>query len=229
MTDVSEKKLRVIIIGIGSQPEEKLPIHKELGLRDWDDPPGAIEWERMANELLYIKTNGRTSDSHYSHDHLNPQKPVDVDQATVERWKNRFIEIQTRFIQRGEDVVWVVVDGFLLYWDLRIYSQLSVKAFLRVPQSVAKARREERQYYTAAAALEGGYWLDPPNYWDGIVWPAFKKAHAALFADGDAENGTTLSEKIPDLLVLSGTETSMDQLLGQMCQGVIEFAEKELA
>lgn len=99
------------------QPEEQVPLHKEHGIKDWDDPPGAIEWERMANELLYVKANGRTSDSHYSHDHLNLQKPVEVDRGTTEGWKKKFSELQTLFAQRGEDVVWVVVDGFLLYWD----------------------------------------------------------------------------------------------------------------
>ncbi|KAG9044061.1 ribosylnicotinamide kinase, partial [Tulasnella sp. UAMH 9824] len=102
---------------IAPQPEDKLPIHEKHGVKDWDDPVGAIEWERMANELLYVKANGRTTDSHYSHDHLNLQKPIEVDRAVAEEWKKKFSDIHERFAQQGEDVVWVVVDGFLLYWD----------------------------------------------------------------------------------------------------------------
>lgn len=254
MTDSAENKLRVITIGIGgascsgkttlakhlrtclpnslllfqddfAPPEEQVPLHKEHGIKDWDDPPGAIEWERMANELLYVKANGRTSDSHYSHDHLNLQKPVEVDRGTTEGWKKKFSELQTLFAQRGEDVVWVVVDGFLLYWDPRIYNWLNIKAYLRVPEPIARERREERQGYFTA---EGGYWQDPPNYWKDIAWPAFKKAHAGLFVDGDAESGTILSDKVPDLLVLNGMEMSPTQLLEGMCQRTFEVAQRDL-
>lgn len=259
MTDSVEKKLRVITIGIGgascsgkttlakhlgtclpnslllfqddfAPPEEKLPLHEKHGVRDWDDPPGAIEWERMANELLYVKANGRTSDSHYSHDQLNLQKPVEVDQAVAREWKKKLSDIHELFAQQGEDVVWVVVDGFLLYWDPRIYNWLNVRAYLRVPELIARERREERQgYYTAdQLSPEGGYWQDPPYYWQDIAWPAFKKAYAGLFVDGDAEHGTILSDKIPDLLVLNGTEMSMTEQLDKMCQRVAEVAQKEL-
>ncbi|KAG1471876.1 hypothetical protein G6F56_001863 [Rhizopus delemar] len=32
-----------------------------------------------------------------------------------------------------------------------------------------KSRREERQGYHT----EGGYWIDPPGYFDKIVWPEY--------------------------------------------------------
>ncbi|KIO32264.1 hypothetical protein M407DRAFT_215156 [Tulasnella calospora MUT 4182] len=250
MTGNVEKKLRVIAIGIGGVSssgkttlakhlgaclpnslllfqdlEEKVPLHEKHGVRDWEDPPGAIDWERMANELLYVKANGRTSDSHYSHDHLNLQNPVEVDHGVAEEWKKKFSDIHAFFAQQGEDVVWVVVDGCLLYWDPRIYNWLNIKAFLRVPEHIARKRREERQgYYTA----DGGYWQDPPYYWKDIVWPAFKKAHAGLFVDGDAEHGTILSDKIPDLVVLEGANVSMTELLDSTCQRIAEVVQEDL-
>ncbi|KAG8920474.1 ribosylnicotinamide kinase, partial [Tulasnella sp. 408] len=217
-------------------PEEKVPIHEKHGVRDWDDPQGAIEWDRMADELLYVKANGRTSDSHYSHDHLNVQKLVEVDSVVAEEWKKKFSDIHARFAQQGEDVVWVVVEGFLLYWDPRIYNWFNVRAFLRVPELIARERREERQgYFITVINLhlrsllpEGNYWKDPPFYWQDIVWPAYKKAHDGLFVNGDAEDGTIVSDKIPDLLVLEGTEMTMTELLDNMCQRVAEVAQKDL-
>jgi nicotinamide/nicotinate riboside kinase len=46
-----------------------------------------------------------------------------------------------------EEILWVVVDGFIMFWDERVDSMLDVRIFLRVPAQVLKQRREIRQTY----------------------------------------------------------------------------------
>lgn len=36
---------------------------------------------------------------------------------------------------------------------------------------------------------EGSLWIDPPNYWDDVVWPAYLKAHRNIFTNGDISRG----------------------------------------
>jgi nicotinamide/nicotinate riboside kinase len=64
-----------------------------------------------------IRKTGIIPPEHYSHDHLNEQKDVPVASDTVQRWRDVFTKIQEERKQAGEAIVWVLVDGFLLYWD----------------------------------------------------------------------------------------------------------------
>lgn len=100
------------------QPEEHVPIHPVHKIQDWDDAPGAIVWPKMARELAHVKSMGTVSDSHYSHDHLNEQKSVHIEEKVFKRWQHKFREIEFRGRNgTGEKVQWVIVDGFLLYWS----------------------------------------------------------------------------------------------------------------
>ena len=99
-----------------SQPQELIPVHPEYGVQDWDRAEGAIDWPRMINSLEEIKRTGQIPPEHYSHDHLNEQKDVPIDQQTYEKWKDTFIRIDQEHRQKDEQIVWVMVDGFLLYW-----------------------------------------------------------------------------------------------------------------
>lgn len=51
---------------------------------------------------------------HRSHDHLNEFKEIKVDDSARIRWKEEFERLKKE--NEGEQVLWVLVDGFLLYW-----------------------------------------------------------------------------------------------------------------
>lgn len=103
---------------------------------------------------------------------------------------------------------------------------LDVRIFLRVPQDTLRQRREQRQTYVLQSeqvhlmlsierraeeqctdlfsCVAGDVWVDPPRYFEKIVWPAYIKAHEHIF-DGDIETGPVTSswgEKGRDLLVV---------------------------
>ncbi|KAG8929931.1 ribosylnicotinamide kinase [Tulasnella sp. 418] len=173
----------------------------------------------MAQELAYVKRHGHHSDDYKTHDHLNKQTPVPVEDDLMEKWKNRFTEIEDNFKKRGERIVWAIVDGFLLYWEPEVYKPMDVKLFLRVPEKTLKDRRDVRDGYITA---EGGMWKDPPGYFEQIVYPAYVKAHQEVFEDGDVENGQLSRKKVSDLILLDGIALNMTEIVEKTCESIEE-------
>ena len=62
-------------------------------------------------------SSGKIPSGHYSHDHLNEQKEVPVRQGTIEKWAEEFRRIEEGRESMGERITWVLLDGFLLYWN----------------------------------------------------------------------------------------------------------------
>jgi nicotinamide/nicotinate riboside kinase len=138
-------------------------------VQDWDDARGAIDWLRLSDMLEDVKRTGIVP-AYYSHDHLNEQKQVHLKPATSERWKAKFASIAEKHSSQGEKVIWILLDGFLLYWYpvrtlstntcpqyvsyanvlQRIVAMIDVSLFLRVPHHVLRARRHERAGYHTA-------------------------------------------------------------------------------
>lgn len=118
-----------------------------------------------------MKRTGIIPPEHYSHDHLNEQRDVPIEQDTFRRWHETFTRIQDEREKEGEKIIWVLVDGFLLFWHpvsarfcesgfdswggvQEVIELLDVRIFLRVPHDVLKKRRNERHgYHTAGRSL----------------------------------------------------------------------------
>ncbi|CUA66811.1 Nicotinamide riboside kinase [Rhizoctonia solani] len=203
-------------------PQDQIPMHPIYNVQDWDDPPGAIDWPRLRTSLEHVKEHGVLPDSHSSHDHLNEQPEVPIPRGMLERWKLQFQGVESRWASQGVDIIWALLDGFLLYWDKEVVSHLDVKIFLHVSGDILQKRRHERHgYHTAAQSdrVEGTLWRDPPNYWEQIVYPAYAKAHRHLFKNEDVEKGDLAPEYGSELLLLRGEghgDQTMD--MGQMVE-----------
>lgn len=94
----------------------------------------------MRSFMSVVKTTGNIPGSHKSHDHLNEQKDVPLNIQELEKWKQRFAALKRDMEQReGVEVVWGLVDGFLLYWDpvrLTFPSIPSIPNFLKSGSSI---------------------------------------------------------------------------------------------
>jgi len=202
-------------------PLSEVPIHPIYGIKDWDDAPGAIVWDKMAREMQYVLANGKTSDAHFTHQHFSEQKPVEVEPETVRFWSTKFRQLEDEFRKEGERVLWVMVDGFLLYWHPDVYNALDVRIFLRVPAAVLISRRNSRGGYTTA---EGELWEDPPDYWDNIVYPAYVRAHAGMFENDDLDKGKPTG-KVPELVVIDSADMGMTELLDRTCRRISNAVE----
>jgi len=202
-------------------PQELVPWHPEFNVQDWDDASGAIDWPRMRSALGHVRKTGQLPPNHYSHDHLNEQVEIPVAEDSIPTWRSRISELSDS--TASEEIQWVIVDGFLLYWDKEIADQLDISIFLRVPHDALKQRRHERHGYHTAVQTdpEGSLWRDPPNYWEQIVYPAYVSAHKGLFEGGDVENGSLTAEAKSCLLLLEGQKMSMQELLDNSCQAIL--------
>ncbi|WVR09736.1 hypothetical protein IAU60_006812 [Kwoniella sp. DSM 27419] len=179
-------------------PADKVPYSKQYpDLQDWDDPETCILWPEFRSMLKQIKETGHHG-PHSSHDHLNKQVEIKVEDGTFQRRRDQ-IKAATK-----EDTVWYIVDGFVLYYD---------PLFLRVPYEVLKQRREERHVYVLQP--EGGVWEDPPEYFDKIVWPGYIKAHQDVFPqDGPPRYDLTVIEP-------RDGEEGITEAFDQACEAIL--------
>lgn len=99
-------------------------------LQDWDDPPTCILWPEFRDAIRTIKKDGILPAQHQSHDHLNKQVEVDVDPEVLEIAKEGFKRIEEEQRTKGCELVWFLVDGFVLYWD-QVCSLCSLKLICR--------------------------------------------------------------------------------------------------
>ncbi|EIW62856.1 P-loop containing nucleoside triphosphate hydrolase protein [Trametes versicolor FP-101664 SS1] len=199
-------------------PQELIPLHPVYGVQDWDRAEGAIDWPRMVKALEEVKRTGEIPPEHISHDHLNEQRDVPIDDVVYQMWKAHFEQVDQEHRDKGEKVKWVMVDGFLLYWHPEVVEKLDYRVFLRVPESVLKQRRHDRHgYHTAVQSdPEGSLWRDPPNYWEQIVWPAYVEAHEGIVENGDVERGQP-NGKVAGLILLDGLDLSMSDMVDRVC------------
>jgi nicotinamide/nicotinate riboside kinase len=77
---------------------------------------------------------------------------------------------------------------------------------------------------------EGDAWVDPPDYWEKIVLPAYLDAHREIFEDGDVENGG-LTNKVKGLVLIEpereNKEMSMTDIVERCCQELYQFVVPE--
>ncbi|KAF8170292.1 P-loop containing nucleoside triphosphate hydrolase protein [Mycena galopus ATCC 62051] len=210
-------------------PQELVPVHPVHNVQDWDAPAGAIDWPRLISFLHEVKATGEIPADHRSHDHLNEQKDLPIPEAVRDRWIARFESLHAQCAAGDDadvDIVWGLVDGFLLYWHPEVIAQLDVRIFLRVPHDVLRARRHERHgYHTAVQSdPEGTLWRDPPQYWENIVYPAYVDANREVFEEGDVEKGKPTA-KVEKLVLLESLEMSMGDAVSRSCEVIAAFLD----
>lgn len=115
-------------------------------MQDWDDAPGAIDWPRLRAFLRdEVRATGEIPEDHRSHDHLNEQKDVSLDEGVVERWRKTFEAIKRRLEEeKGEEIVWGLVDGFLLYWDEVRFVSVVIRRYKELKESVCGLKGSDK-------------------------------------------------------------------------------------
>ncbi|GAA5883811.1 hypothetical protein JCM16303_002387 [Sporobolomyces ruberrimus] len=203
-------------------PSELVPVHRVHGFQDWDDPQGAILWEKQRTAIKHLRTTGTIEGlDHYSHDHLNEQIPVPISRTVEEKWTKRFEDF---FAAKGneEKPSIVITEGFLMFYDEETVKEMDSRFFVREDYSTLKQRRQDRHgYHTAVQSdPEGSLWRDPPDYWDLCVWPAYLKAHSPLFTSQDPTTGPIDPNTLDGVVLLEAREKSMEEMV-EVCLGEV--------
>ncbi|KAJ8103221.1 P-loop containing nucleoside triphosphate hydrolase protein [Lipomyces tetrasporus] len=184
------------------KPEAEIPVVN--GIEDWDCPE-AIDFIALRTAIDYIKRNRKLPDNvHYKEDQNDlGTPPVSTEEAD---------EIKKLVLGENsvaENTEFCIVDGFLLFNDDVITKQLDIKFLLRAPYESLKKRREARSGY---ATIEG-FWVDPPGYFENIVWPGYVRAHKHLFEGEDLEGPLAPYAIEQDIRTASAIEVHMRDLL----------------
>ena len=86
-----------------------------------------------------------------------------------------------------------------------------------------------------SSSTEGGFWVDPPGYFDDIVYPAYLEAHSHMFSNGDVESGS-LKEELQEAKTFtlidavhdeenSDEKVVMTRVLSKACEEVVRHLE----
>lgn len=156
--------------------------------------------DQLINDLIDIKDNGKSIHSYKKDD-------VQIDDSTLVKLQVEFASKLAKIKRLIHDNVLQVVfiDGFLLYFpDSELIPFLDVKLFFKVDYDILKYRRENRSGYQTQET----FWVDPPGYFDILVYPNYLKYHEYLFV----ENSSDLKIKILDKKAIDTFDKS-DQII----------------
>lgn len=158
-------------------PPEKIPYHPDLKEQNWDSPD-AIDFDKFINTLHRI--------------HNDSTFRYEVDSLELDESKENFqlsaaqVDMLEKKCDLNRDKLSgiCIVDGFMLYTRMEVMRELDLKLFYKAPYEHCKRRRESRQGYNVI----GGFWVDPPGYFERMVWPEYYRYHKGLFVNGDDES-----------------------------------------
>ncbi|CAG8702568.1 22056_t:CDS:2 [Gigaspora margarita] len=81
-----------------------------------------------------------------SKERLNTRNDTKIEaqlESLIKQLSNRI----TSSINNLSDWKFILVDGFLLYWDMQVVKELDIKLFIQADYTTLKKRREERAGY----------------------------------------------------------------------------------
>ncbi|CAI5755848.1 unnamed protein product [Candida verbasci] len=148
-----------------------IPIDKKTGLQNWDCAE-AIDFEKFKQFLIDLK-----NDKPVVLKSIQPEtrvKLTDNEESILKK------EIEKANIKRRI----IFIDGFMLFHDPELIKLFDIKLFYHCFFETLKSRRESRNGYNTSE----GFWVDPPNYFEKIVWPAYTKSHSYLFNNHDVNS-----------------------------------------
>lgn len=182
-------------------PDEQIPVHPEKGVQNWDCAE-AIDWSKFKQYIESVRRSNGAS---------LPMESLEMDALLkLSAQETQKLSDLARGQISASEYHFVFVDGFMIFHSDEITRLFDVKLFFRAPYEVLKARREARLGYNTVE----GFWVDPPHYFDDIVWPEFVESHRRLFVGqdvGKSLSGNARSEGLAD--IVNGNETTLMDLI----------------
>ena len=177
----------------------------------------AFDLESMAKVLHHVKDCGEFPSYFTSKEESNTLGPSNVSPDIITNIKQS-LNIGEKF----DDIRIVFIDGIILYHEnSNLVDKFEVKLMMRARYQDLKKRREARNGYVTLS----DFWVDPPNYFDEIVWPGYVKTHHYLFDDGNVEG--KLNNQANDLGI--HTPQSLDNNMEQLLNWAVSIIVRELS
>ncbi|KAF2866096.1 P-loop containing nucleoside triphosphate hydrolase protein [Massariosphaeria phaeospora] len=188
------------------------------GIQDWDCIE-SLNLGELRKALQYIKEHGRSPPSLVSQEDQNSVGEHGVDSSEIDRARARVKKLVEK---SGWTTPICIVDGFLLFSEdmADIRRLFDVRLFLRTSYGTAKRRREARTGYVT---LEG-FWEDPPEYVDKVVWPNYVKDHKFLFEGLDVER--ELNEKLCTEVGIEGMPREAEENMSNCLVWAVQKLER---
>ncbi|KAJ3219031.1 ribosylnicotinamide kinase [Dinochytrium kinnereticum] len=144
--------------------DAEVPVHD--GIQDWDCPE-ALDMKGFVEKLQEVKLSGAIES-------ILGQNRSSINTSDL---PSHLIEtLRAKANSLPPNVKLVLVDGFLLYDAVSLYSELQLRLFLHASFDTLRDRRQARTGYVT---LEG-FWQDPPNYFQEFVWPRYQRYNAEI-------------------------------------------------
>jgi nicotinamide/nicotinate riboside kinase len=188
-------------------------------LENWDCVE-ALNFDEFVKELKHLKRIGDISNnvSRYESD-TKDQDLSSVPQSVIST-------LQKQLEPLLEDRKLILIDGFMLFHDPEIIRLFDLRIFVRSSYETLKTRRYNRSGYQTADSL----WVDPPNYFDDIVYPAYAESHGHLFTNGDVESDLDQSKLQEfDILAINNDDgTNLNDALNTVCRFIVNKLQNAL-
>lgn len=145
--------------------------------------------DSFISALQEAKLHGLTTDM--LGDNRAQWNEMDLDSATVALYKQQISSLIASLSANGNDIGFIIVDGFLLYSDDRALKLLDLPLFLKADRQVLIERRNRRNGYITIE----GFWQEPEGYFDNFVWPMYLKYNFKVL-DGSFQTKVLDSNKL---------------------------------
>lgn len=195
-------------------PDEQIPIDPETKEQNWDCPK-AIDFEKFADYVHKLKSNA-------CHTMQIDSLEIEADlQLTEEDTKHFRHKIETyKCILQGKTIVFI--DGFMLFHDRKISNLFDIRLFFHASFETLKRRRESREGYNTVE----GFWVDPPGYFDKLVWPEYIKNHQHLFENYDVNtNLNTYAKQELELFDIQNEDLTLYDLIDKSLDAILQRLE----
>jgi nicotinamide/nicotinate riboside kinase len=113
-------------------------------------------------------------------------------------------KVQNVLSEKKKELNFVLVDGFLLYINSDVVKELDIKLFLEADYDTLKKRRE----IIYGRKILGRRWVDPPNYFDKMVWPNYYKVNRHIIDRQEVDNNVVNDNMLKDLIILESNNLS---------------------
>ncbi|KAG2225514.1 hypothetical protein INT45_010341 [Circinella minor] len=190
--------------------DSEIPIDPKTQLANWDCPE-AIDFPQLDKTIQYVLDNKQLPEKYQSNEANNTHDgSTSLSIEALDRLKETIAPL------KQDDILFVIVDGFMLYWDQAICARLDCKIFIHASYETLKNRRESRQGYVTTE----GYWTDPPGYFDNIVWPEYIKCNKHLFLGEDRSE--IEHEAVQNVLAVDTDKYSIEETANAIVKKIVD-------